>query len=241
MKNVFAEINDNIGAWASSPPFDQRHLRAIELALRAAWNALQNDFAKANQLSTISEERISHLLREELNKLREREQGGIKDYTCQIFERPQVGAEIITPDGKIRKPDIVFALSGNRRPGVSDGLKDGIFVECKILEQGTKKNISAYCNAGVHRFVEGSYSAWMREGMMLAYVRTSQTLSVNLANALKKEAMKTHLACNGKLKQCTLTKIAPRVYISVHKRAWPYPDGSGYPGPIEIRHLWFSI
>lgn len=173
MKNIFAGADRENIAWASNPPFDRRHLRTIELALRAAWSILLKNSTNSSQLSTGKEERISHLLREALNALRERESGGISGYDCETFERPQIGAEISTPDGKIRKPDIVFALSGRPRPGVANGMWDGIYVECKILQQNTNKNVAAYCTHGVLRFVEGSYAAWMREGMMLAYVRTN--------------------------------------------------------------------
>lgn len=241
MKNVFAGAEGAGITWASNPPFDGRYLRAIELALRAAWDALHKDYATASELSNAKEERISHMLREALNELREKETGGVEGYNCDIFERPYVGAEILTPNGNIKKPDVVFSLSGRPRPGVSNGLRDGIFVECKILEQGTKKNVAAYCNNGVHRFVEGSYGAWMREGMMLAYVRTSQSLPDDLTKLLGADAMKAHLASDGKLRTCALTRIEPRVYISVHQRTRPYPGGEGYPGPIEIRHLWLHV
>lgn len=241
MKNVFAIAEDASITWASNPPFDRRYLRAIESALRAAWDALHKDYATASELSYAKEERISHLLREALNELREKEAGGVEGYNCDIFERPYVGAEILTPDGKIRKPDVVFSLSGRPRLGVSNGLRDGIFVECKILEQGTKKNVAAYCNNGVHRFVEGSYAAWMREGMMLAYVRTSQSLPGDLTKQLGTDKMKEHLASDGSLTKCSLTRIDPRVYISVHERVWPYPGTKNYPGPIEVRHLWLHV
>lgn len=241
MKNVFALAEDAGVTWASNPSFDKRHLRAIELALRAAWAALHNDCATASKLSTANEERISHLLRDALNDLRERDTGGVDGYNCDYFERPHIGAEILTPDEKIRKPDVVFSLSGRPRPGVLNGMRDGIYVECKILEQGTKKNVAAYCNAGVHRFVEGSYAAWMREGMMLAYVRTSQSLPKDLAKSLGTDKMKKYLASDGKLTKCALTNIDPRVYISVHERLWPYPGTKDYPGPIEVRHLWLHV
>lgn len=241
MKNVFAEAENADVTWASNPSFDRRHLRAIELALRAAWLAVHNNYATTGVLSSADEVRISHLLRDALNELRERETGGVDGYNCDIFERPYIGAEILTPDGKIRKPDVVFSLSGRPRPGVINGMRDGIYVECKILEQGTKKNMVAYCKDGVHRFVEGSYAAWMREGMMLAYVRTKQSLPDDLAKLLGTDAMRKHLASNGELTKCSLTWIGPRVYISTHQRAWPYPGEEGYPGPIEIRHLWLYV
>lgn len=241
MKDVFAETTKKGKNWAAYPPFDPRYLRAIELALRAAWDNLHKDAVKNHQLSTLNEERISHMLRDALNTLREKKTSGVKDYNCLVFERPQVGAEIVTKDGKIRKPDIVFTLCGWARPGVPDSMKDGIFVECKILEHGSKKNVAAYCNAGMHRFVEGSYAERMREGMMVAYVRTSQVLPKDLATKLADGEMKKHLATDGKLSPCGLTQEEPRVYFSTHERNWPYPNNEGHPGPIAIYHLWLHV
>lgn len=241
MRDIFAESTEKGKDWAAYPAFEPRYLRAIELALRTAWSNLHKDAEKCRQLSTLNEERISHMLRDALNTLREKKIGGVTGYNCSAFERPQVGAEIMTKDGKIRKPDIVFALSGWARPGVYNSLKDAIFVECKILEHRSKKNIAAYCNAGIHRFVEGSYAERMREGMMLAYVRTSQALPNDLATTLADEEMKAHLATDGKLSPCGLTRVEPRVYLSTHKRDWPYSDNEDYPGPIAIRHLWLHI
>lgn len=244
MTDVFAEApekgEDDCAAY---PAFEPRYLRAIELALRTAWANLHKDAVKRRLLSTENEERVSHLLRGALNKLREMKTGGVKDYSSLVFTRPHVGAEFVTQDGKIKKPDIVFELCGWARPGVSDSLKDAIFVECKLLEHGSNKrsnkNVAAYCKAGVRRFVEGSYAERMREGMMVAYVRTSQALPDDLARKLGDEEMKRHLATDGKLTRCQLTRVDPRVYISTHERNWPYRDDpGGFPGPIAIRHLW---
>lgn len=243
MKYAFKEEGPKVSAsvWASNPNFDKRHLRTIELALRAAWEALKKDTRKAPKLSTEPEVMISQMLRVSLNSLRERE-NVVPGYNTKIFEKPVVGAEMMSNEGRIRKPDIVFSLCGNRRPGVADGLTDCIFVECKILDQGSK-NISAYCNSGLVRFVEGSYAPRMREGMMLAFVRTSQELPGALTKTLGTDASKSTLATDGQLRICGLTRAKPRAYISDHDRNWPYSDedGGGAPGPIEVRHLWLHV
>jgi hypothetical protein len=251
MKDIFADNKETERAmaaqdgWGSYPPFDRRHLRAIELALRAAWDRLHRDPVKSRLLSSENEVNISHLLREELDELRHLERGGVPGYFHQYFETPRLGAEIKTQGGKIRKPDIVFGLCGAKRPGVSKTTRDGIFVECKILERRGSRTLTEYCNDGLQRFVDGDYAAWMREGMMLAYVRSSDVLPNNLAPRLSSTAA---LACTGPLVKCTLTRVAPRVYISVHKRGWTYSegndrDGAGKksPGPIEVRHLWLHV
>lgn len=225
--------------WQSNPPFDRRHLRAIELALRKAWNELHEDPGTAQELSVRNEVRISHLLRDRLNLIRERETGGVEGYNCETFERPHIGAEMETPDGKVRKPDIVFGLCGKRRPGVTNGITDCIFAECKLIDQN--KNVRLYCKEGVHRFVTGAYAAWMRESMMVAYVRSSQILPGALEKATQDAEIQTLLASNGQLQKCTLSRVEPRIYISVHDRNWFYPNSADRPGPIQVRHLWLYV
>lgn len=225
--------------WQSNPPFERRHLRAIELALRKAWDELHEDYATAQELSVRNEVRISHLLRDRLNLIRERETGGVEGYNCETFERPHIGAEMETPEGKVRKPDIVFGLCGKRRPGVTNGITDCIFAECKLIDQN--KNVRLYCKEGVHRFVTGAYAAWMRESMMVAYVRSSQLLPGALEKATQDAAIQTLLASNGQLQKCTLSRVEPRVYISAHDRNWFYPNSTGRPGPIQVRHLWLYV
>jgi hypothetical protein len=241
MKDVFKDEEVAIrDPWASNPPFDRHHLRVIELALRVAWATLQKDRRYRRALFELPEHKISHLLREALNELRERENPPVKGYDDLTFERPHLGAEVLSIEGKIRKPDIVFSLSGRRRRGVSNGMTDSIFVECKILEHGDK-NVATYCRDGVHRFVEGSYAPWMREGMMVGYVRTSQALPDDLRKTLERGDIRALLATDGTLKRCTLSRVNPRVYISIHARDWLYPEGRGVPGPIELRHLWLTV
>ncbi len=241
MRNIF-ELKARRGddKWQSNPAFDRRHLRSIELALRKAWDELQQDREAAQELSTQREERISHLLRERLNNIRERETGGVDGYDCDTFERPHIGAEMTSPQGQIRKPDIVLGLSGRPRSGVTDSMTDSIFVECKILAHG-RQNVGLYCREGLSRFVTGAYSAWMREAMMVAYVRTTQTLPEALEAVTSTKAAQEALATNGEVKRCNLSRIEPRVYITVHERDWPYANDQGMPGPIEVRHLWLRV
>lgn len=240
MRNAFDVVSrQGDDRWKSNPPFERRHLRAIELALRKAWDELHSDHVLAAKLSTSGEVEISHLLRDRLNQIRERETGGVPGYDCDTFYPSPLGGEMQTPQGKIRKPDIAFGLCGRLRPGVSSGLHDCIFVECKLIDQ--TKNARLYCKDGLQRFVTDAYAAWMREGMMLAYVRAEQVLPDTLEKATRQADMQVLLASNGQLKKCTLSKVDPRVYISIHDRDWSYPDGSGRPGPIEVRHLWLRV
>jgi hypothetical protein len=221
---------------ACYPPFGARYLRAIELAVRQAWAQLLDNPGEAAKLATANEVDISHQLRTALNGLRERRTGEVPGYTYDVFEHPQLGAEFQTQHGAIRKPDLVFFLAGRPRPGVADGMRDAIFVECKLLEKG--KTVATYCQEGLKRFVTGDYGAWVREGMMLGYVRDKSALPEALIKLGQKETFRKSLSWDGNVSLCTLTELAPRVHLTVHQRNWLYQGQTGSPGPIEIRHLW---
>lgn len=238
MKDAFA-LGDEGPPYVSYPPFGSRHLRVIELAIRHAWEQMLADPVVAAKLITDNEVDISHHLRTALNGLREHRTGKLDGYNCEVFERPQLGAEFLTPKGEIRKPDLVFSLAGPPRPGVIDGMRDGIFVECKILDDG--RSVSDYCNHGLQRFVDGKYAAWMREGMMLAYVRNQKTLPKALEEPGKQESFRKSLAWDGSLSLCGLTILTPSVYVTKHQRRWQYADPGGTPGPIQVRHLWLGV
>lgn len=73
---------------------------------------------------------------------------------------------------------------------------------------------------------------------MIAYVRNQLTLPAALTTHQQKSAFQQSLHWDGEVDLCGLTQLSPRVYITVHRREWPYPDSSGIPGPIQVRHLW---
>lgn len=135
MKVALADADDS-PTHASYPHFDARYLRAIELAIRQAWAHLLADPTEASRLATNTEVQISHQLRAALNGIREGRIESTTGYNCNTFERPQLGAEVLTSAHAIRKPDLTFSLAGPPRPGVDDGMEDAIFVECKLIEQG---------------------------------------------------------------------------------------------------------
>jgi hypothetical protein len=235
MKNAFSQGGASAG-YVSHPPFEKRLLRVIEKAIRRAWARLLEDPGKSATLLSGGEVDISDLLREALNDLREVRKGGVQGFSYNVFEHPHLGAEMPRRAKGVRKPDLIFMLSGRPRPGIVNRMGDAIYVECKIVETGTGKTVGAYCDSGLIRFVNGDYAAWMREGMMLGYIRNDLVLPGNLARALVTKARKKKLACDGTLTLCDLSLDKPRVYISVHKRSWKHEEGK--PGPITVRHLW---
>lgn len=223
----------------ANPPLNDRTLRAIERALRFAWNNITKSAGGLSVLRSGNEPEITKLLYVELGRIRD--QALSPGYNTSTFERPVPAAEYYNyQDTLVRKPDLVFFLAGPRRPGVVESIYDGLVVECKIIGTGSR-NLGAYSRAGILRFVNGEYACRMPQGMMCAYVRTSQVLP---------DSLDIYFAANGTsdgllLKARTLAKSSlgrelPAVYVSTHSRAWTFLDGT-LPGHIDIRHLWLPV
>src|SRR5258706_4178927 len=161
------------------PPLHDRVLIAVEIALRTAWEQLRGDGALRKVLESGTEKEITKIFRENLERIRVREKDPL-EYNCNVFERPHIDAEYSNyKNEKAKRPDLVFHLSGQPRPGVVDSLYDGLFVECKIIDNGSR-DLGEYCRKGMKRFVDGDYGWRMPQGMMCAYVRTTQLLPIAL-------------------------------------------------------------
>ncbi len=219
------------------PPLDDRVLIAIEVALRTAWVEILEDHAVQDILENGKEKQITKILRERLERIRVRENDRL-EYNCTVFERVPVDAEYSNyKNEKDRRPDLVFHLAGQPRPGVVDSLYDGLYVECKIIDNGTR-DLGKYCNNGVKRFVDGDYGWRMPQGMMCAYVRTKQELPVALEDYFGTAGVAAFLCLvSTSLTKSALTMHNPFIYISDHARPWTFPDGSS-PGNISVQHLW---
>lgn len=219
------------------PPLSDRVLIAIEVALRTAWVEMLEDPAVQNILQNGKEKQITNVLRERLERIRVRENGSL-EYNCNVFERPHVDAEYSNyKNEKAERPDLVFHLSGRPRPGVVDSLYDGLYVECKIIDN-KRRDLGEYCRKGVKRFVDGDYGWRMPQGMMCAYIRTNQELPVALEGYFGAAGVAAFLyLANTSLTKSALTMHNPFIYISDHARPWTFPDGSS-PGNISVQHLW---
>lgn len=221
------------------PPFDSHLLIAIDQALKMAWEHMCSDEADREIIENKGEVSITQCLRKKLNNLRIK--GSVDGYNCLAFERPYSGAEFYNYKGeKVRKPDLIFAVSGNPRPGVCDDLNDAIFVECKLVDSNGGKNVGLYCSHGLIRFIDGSYAWRMNQGMMIAYVRTGQQLPEALIDGLNSYGRAKTLKTDGIVQPCKLSKSRQRVYLTDHKRSWKLPEGMP-PGKIQVRHLWLHV
>lgn len=163
------------------PDLSPAHKRAIEGALRWAWQQLIA--ANDTTLHDGSEESLTTGIETQLGRMERgrRIAPGLKD-----FDHPVRGAKQRTSDGRIEKqPDLTFRPPTSRYPRVTNTICWGCFVECKIIEDGHgSRTLASYCDNGIQRFASGEYAARMPSGMMLAYVRGNREPIASLSPRL---------------------------------------------------------
>ncbi len=208
---------------AAEPDLSVVHKRAVEGALRWAWQQLV--IANDAVLYDGSEEAITAAIEAQLGR---REHGrriapGIKD-----FDHPVRGAKQQTSDGRIEKqPDLTFRPPASQYLRVANTTFWGCFVECKIIEDGHRsRTVASYSDDGIRRFAVGEYAARMRSAMMLAFVR---------GNRLPRESLEPLLPLH------TATAVAPGrtsdTCSTLHLRnalLSPCAD-------VELMHLWLLV
>jgi hypothetical protein len=156
---------------AAEPDLSSAHKRAVEGAIRWAWQQLvaANDAV----LHDGSEEDITEAIELQLGR---RESGrrvapGLKDFDHVVRGAKQRAADA----GNEKQPDLTFRPPASRYIEIANLAYWGYFVECKIIEDGhPSRTVASYSNDGVKRFATGVYAARMPCGMMLAYVRGTQ-------------------------------------------------------------------
>lgn len=223
------------------PPIDERLILAVENAVRQAWGMLHE--SHKTLLDTAEEDAVSETLQRTLEKLRVT--GICESFNCDVFQT-------IARESKFRNynastldkmPDLIFTLAGQPRPGVAESLYDGIFVECKLIDN-KRKDVGRYVANGLTRFLTGDYAWAMPHAMMLAYVRVSRTMPAALTEYLSaKNSGKSNMALfqvQRLPEACTPVTTIPTTYRTVHARTWVYPETVTPPGNIEIRHMWLK-
>lgn len=231
-------VEDSEPYHAIHPAFDDRLLLAVERAARLAWKRMLTDKDDRQVLAGGPEPKITRRFRQRLADIRIT--GASDGYDYNTFERPHVNSEFTDYKGdRVGLPDLVFQLAGRPRPGVIDDIHDGIFVECKLIDNGSP-NVGKYCDKGIDRYVDGKYAWRMPQGMMVAYVRTGQILPRALEDALAKYDRTEKLNLRSDVHRCRLSNAKPNVYLTEHDRTWLLPENKP-PGVIQIRHLWLSL
>lgn len=216
-------------------------ITVAENGLREAWNQLvRRQQAFGVKLNSDREEVISYQLVVILNILRS-QRCEPPSALAEFFESFRVGSGYMDYRKlRIKQPDFVFIPRDNPYPGLDEAYY-GIFVEAKIIEQGSKKQTGEYFREGVMRFLDGRYAWAMPHGLMLAYVRTGQTLPAAIADYLNGHGRSDEFGVTHQIAVAKPPNPGPKIWLTMHRRNWSYDDRLGVPGDIEIRHLWLSI
>lgn len=201
------------------PDVSEVHKRAVERALRWAWQRVRQRWPKVQHQG--SEEEITAKLHFVLNEHLADDSRAAPG--LHSFETVGRGNKVESNDGRIElMPDLVF------RPPVPRGVRNrtrwGYFVECKIVDGG--RSVGLYCTEGIARFAEGAYSAWMASGGLLAYVRDESLPYPTLKNRLQE--MNSTLSHARRGADCS---------VSAHRRdqlSLPCVD-------IVLSHLWLRV
>ncbi len=219
------------------PPFSILIRRAIEHAIRLAWQRVQASFDASALLAAIEPE-ITAALQEKLNELRHADDMATGGFSASTFEHVSRGEECCNFDFNHieKRPDLTFRLAG-RRPGLRNQQYCALHVECKIVD--ATHSVNDYCANGIKRFVIGDYSWAMSIAMMVAYTRGPETIEMDLNQKLTEESAKYLVKQPAQERPGEPPSSSP-VYLTRHGRAFHYNSGQS-PGDIEIAHLWLRL
>lgn len=224
-------------------PFPKWHvglLIAIENAVRAAWEHLKDDAAKAATLTAGRETEITSELVEMLECIRLA--GTLSPFDELTITKIHSGPEYANYNKAAlqKKPDIVIDMI-NARYGQSDSLHDAYFIECKLLRSNRSANY--YINHGVNKFTIGDYAWAMPNAMMVGYVRNNAELPAYLLNGYARYDSENNTALiDGEIEPCPNSQRQypeSPAFISAHERDWVHPE-YGAPGNISLTHLWLN-
>ena len=225
-------------------PHPSLGLPVILFIRRVLLRAFEKLRERGLSLATEREDRVTeqlfHVLENDL-----RQTGEIEGFNSTFYDSVVRHAEVTNYNGQKmgKTPDLSFKL---RRSDVESrsvvSSHDALFIECKPVDVDHPAG-RAYCDDGLVRFVNGDYAWAMQEGMMLAYARDGRTIAGHLIPAMTASARNASLGTVQHLQVCPGLAAAARpeaeaVYVSRHRRDFPWPDGKGRATNITVYHLW---
>ncbi|HEX8311485.1 MAG TPA: hypothetical protein VF614_09230 [Chthoniobacteraceae bacterium] len=219
-------------------------LPVILLVRRVLLRALELLREQGFQLAAASEDEVTAAIRSVIeNNLRQT--GSIAGFNKRTYNPVVRQGQWCNYNGAVltKTPDLCFSLrddEGPCRPVIPEF--DALFIECKPVD-ATHAVGSKYCDDGLIRFVRGDYAWAMQEGMMLAYVRDGRTIARHLKPSMSELPRMSSLGTvqlpePSSSPLASATSATEAVYVSRHRRAFPWPYGKGDATEITIYHLW---
>lgn len=210
------------------PKVNNLHLEIIaESMLRAFCEVRAN--ARATACSG-SEAEVTALMEARLNRMIDEDPLWRQLVLCVVR-----GKESLSFDGSHleKRPDLSIYLSDRSR-----GFP--LVAEAKIIDSGTAKSETLYCDKGIRRFVEGEYAWANREAFMLAYVRDGSSIDTKLTPILSEAIAQTPPGYLVESLPVAIKLGDADLAHSRHGRSFAYINGSQNPGSISVWHLWLS-
>jgi hypothetical protein len=209
-------------------------LMVVEHALSHAWQVLLRDVAAGDfSLCSAKEDEITEHIHVILGELHAAEPEPVAGFS-QLSFGGRDGA-LRSYDGRSldRQPDLTFyPLRGSIQ--ATNTIFAGIFVECKPVDSNHPVG-SAYCEAGLARYIRGDYAWAVDRALMVGYVRNRCRLPSGLSACLE-GASRQQYGSSGTLEEVPMTCIGEKLFRSVHRRSFTL---SGTPmEPIALDHLW---
>jgi hypothetical protein len=222
------------------PPLSLRSHLIVEAAICAAWELMTNRGRAGFDLQTADEDEVTHELYERLYD-EVFDKGVVDGFDREIFAavRREPKVRNFNGDNLDKMPDLLVEFID--RPVGAMNSQHGLFIECKPVDQQHPAG-SAYCDAGLIRFVRGDYAWAMQNAMMIGYAKEGYSLNPKLSEALAANR-KVPIPLSVGLAGCPRTRASPfaeQVAISKHERTFKYVASNLPAGIIVIRHLWLK-
>lgn len=213
------------------PAVDDAHLAFIAEGLCHAFHDIRA--AHPAVLASGSEAEVTALLESQLNALVEQDPFWGQLVLCAVR-----GKESISFDGAHieKRPDISIYLSSRTR-------NFPLIVEAKILDSGTGKTVTLYCDKGLCRFLTGEYAWASQEAFLLAYVRDGAMIAGQLTPLLSRDMTQTMPQYAVQTPPTATVMPGGDLAWSQHARVFSYlhqAPPAGNPGPITVWHLWLA-
>jgi hypothetical protein len=222
------------------PPLSLRSHLIVEAAICATWELMVNRGRTGFDLQNADEDTVTHELYERLYD-EVFDKGIVEGFDREIFASVHREPKVrnFSGDNLDKMPDLLVDFID--RPAGAMNSQHGLFIECKPVDRKHPAG-SAYCDAGLIRFVRGDYAWAMQNAMMVGYAREGYSLNPKLSEALASDR-KVPIPLSSGPAGCPRTRasaFAEQVAISKHQRTFNYVE-SGLPaGIIVVRHLWLK-
>ncbi len=140
-----------------------------------------------------------------------------------------------------KKPDMLFRLRSDDEPARVLSTQDGLFVECKPVDARHPAG-GDYCDAGLIRFVAGAYAWAMQDALMVGYVRDQRTIQKHLCAAIETRPELCVIEAAASLPDAGAAAgpETEALYVSIHRRPFPWIGDKGPACPIEVYHSWLQ-